>query len=81
MYIDKIINIHSKGEYPSCALSNFAEHEFCIDNVKCISMKGFLQSLKFKSVKKQKKACLLSDFERMCHYEKDYKNFLGFINC
>lgn len=54
------INIHSTGRYPSCALSNFAKHEFYIDNVKCSSMEGFLQSLKFKSVKKQKRACLLS---------------------
>lgn len=41
-------------------MSNFAKYEFYIDNVKCSSMEGFLQSLKFKSVKKQKKVCLLS---------------------
>lgn len=58
-----IIDIHSKGEYPSCALSNFADHEFYIDNVKCSSMEGFLQSLKFKSIKKQKQICLLSGKE------------------
>jgi hypothetical protein len=55
-----IIDIHSKGEYPSYALSNFAEYEFYIDDVKCLSMEGFLQSLKFKTVKKQKQVCLLS---------------------
>lgn len=59
----KTINIHSKGDYPSCALSNFAEHEFNIDNVPCSSMEGFLQSLKFKSIKKQKQICLLSGKE------------------
>ena len=58
-----IIDIHSKCEYPSCALSNFAAHEFYIDNVKCSSMEGFLQSLKFKSIKKQKQTCLLSGKE------------------
>lgn len=58
-----IIDVHSKGTYPSCALSNFAEHEFYIDNVKCSSMEGFLQSLKFKSIKKQKQTCLLSGKE------------------
>ena len=58
-----IIDIHSKGTYPSCALSNFADHEFYIDNVKCSSMEGFLQSLKFKSIKKQKRICLLSGKE------------------
>lgn len=63
MNTNKSIDIHSKGEYPSCALSNFAEHEFCIDNVKCSSMEGFLQSLKFRSIKKQKQVCLLSGKE------------------
>ena len=54
-----VIDIHSKGKYPSCALSNFAEHEFYIDNIKCSSMEDFLQSLKFKSIKKQQQVCLL----------------------
>ncbi len=58
-----IIDIHSKGKYPSCALSNFAEHKFYIDDVQCSSMEGFLQSLKFKSIKKQKQICLLSGKE------------------
>lgn len=58
-----VLDIHSKGEYPSCALSNFAEYEFFIDNIKCLSMEGFLQSLKFKNVKKQKQVCLLSGKE------------------
>lgn len=55
-----VLDIHSEGEYPLCALSNFAEHEFYIDNVKCSSMEGFLQSLKFKSIKKQQQMCLLT---------------------
>ena len=58
-----IIDIHSKGEYPSCELSNFAEHEFCIDGVKCSSMEGFLQSLKFRSIKKQNHVCSLAGKE------------------
>ena len=56
----EVIDIHSKGEYPSCALSNFAEYEFYIDGIKCLSMEGFLQSLKFRNAEKQKKVCLLS---------------------
>ena len=59
----QIIDIHSKGDYPSCALSNFTEHEFYIDNVKCSSMEGFLQSLKFRSINKQKQVCLLAGKE------------------
>ena len=57
------IDIHSEAEYPSYALSNFAEYEFYIYNVKCLSMEGFLQSLKFKSIKKQQQVCLLTGKE------------------
>lgn len=53
-FMNSIMDIHSKGEYPACDLSNFAEHEFYIDDVKCLSMEGFLQSLKFRSIKKAK---------------------------
>ncbi len=60
MNASNTIDIHSNDAYPSCALSNFAEHEFYIDKVKCSSMEGFLQSLKFKNIKKQKQVCLLS---------------------
>lgn len=55
-----VIDIHSKGKYPSCALSNFAEYEFYIEDINCSSMEGFLQSLKFKSIKKQQQVCLLT---------------------
>lgn len=54
-----MIDIYSKGEYPSNALSNFAAYDFEIDGVKCASMEGFLQSLKFRSVKKQHEICQL----------------------
>lgn len=54
-----MIDIYSKGEYPSDALSNFAAYEFEVDGVKCESMEGFLQSLKFRNVKKQREICLL----------------------
>ena len=64
--MNTVVDIHSKGEYPSCALSNFAEYEFFIDNVKCAGMEGFLQSLKFRSVRKQKQVCLLSGKEAKC---------------
>ncbi len=42
-----MIDIHSKGAYPSDALSNFAAYEFMVDGIPCASMEGFLQSLKF----------------------------------
>ena len=48
------------GKYPSNKLSNFAIHYFVFDGVKCASMEGFLQSLKFKSVEMQEYVCTLS---------------------
>lgn len=53
-----MIDIYSKAEYPSCELSNFAEHHFIYDSVRCNSIEGFLQSLKYKSIKKQAEVCL-----------------------
>lgn len=52
-----VINIYSKGEYPSCAFSNFAPHEFVFDGVYCSCMEAFLQSLKESDVKKQEELC------------------------
>ena len=54
-----MIDIHSKGKYPSDALSNFAAYEFMVDGIPCASMEGFLQSLKFMRISKQKQVCRL----------------------
>ena len=43
------MDIGSKSGYPAGALSNFSPHPFEIDGVKCNSMEGFLQGLKFES--------------------------------
>lgn len=51
------MNIISSGEYPSNELSNFAKHEFIIDNVNCYSMESFLQSLKCNDINEQKYVC------------------------
>ena len=40
------LNIHSKYPYPSCALSNFADHPFEFDGIPVRCMEGLLQSLK-----------------------------------
>ena len=53
------MDIGSGTGYPSSALSNFAPHVFYIDGIKCNSMEGFLQSLKFKDPEMQKAVCLL----------------------
>lgn len=48
------MDISSGAGYPASSLSNFAPHEFIIDDVKCASMEGFLQSLKFQNPDMQK---------------------------
>jgi len=53
------MDIGSGAGYPASALSNFAPHPFVIDGVKCYSMEGFLQSLKFKNPEMQVEVCKL----------------------
>jgi len=53
------MDIGSGNKYPSNSLSNFAPHPFEIDGIKCNSMEGFLQSLKFKSPEMQAEVCKL----------------------
>lgn len=52
-------DIGSKCDYPLNKLSNFACNPFVIDGVECMSMEGFLQSLKFKNPDMQKEICKL----------------------
>ena len=54
-----IMDISSKGDYPSGNLSNFAHHPFVFDGVECSSMEGLLQSLKFKDESAQRHVCTL----------------------
>jgi hypothetical protein len=58
-YGDNIMDIGSGKSYPSNSLSNFAPHPFEIDGIKCNSMEGFLQSLKFESKEMQEYVCTL----------------------
>jgi predicted NAD-dependent protein-ADP-ribosyltransferase YbiA (DUF1768 family) len=53
------MDIGSGNSYPSNALSNFAPHPFEIDGIKCNSMEGFLQSVKFESKEMQEYVCTL----------------------
>lgn len=53
------MNIGSKSEYPSNALSNFAPHRFYLDGVDCWSMEGLLQSFKFENIEEQVEICSL----------------------
>ena len=68
----KVIDIYSKGEYPSNVLSNFYNNSFVIDGISCASMEGFLQSLKVINTDRQRQICLLSGIEAKkapCWYE------------
>lgn len=56
---DYIVDVYSKGGYPSNVLSNFSPNPFIIDGVECNSMEGFLQSLKFKNPDMQVEICKL----------------------
>mgnify|MGYP000669273966 CR=1 FL=1 len=70
-----MIDIHSKGPYPADALSNFYPHSFIIDGVKCASMEGFLQSLKFGDVDEQVRVCALSGGDaKDAGLEQDWKS-------
>lgn len=57
------MNMYSPGEYQLNKLSNFAPNEFEIDGVKCGSMEGFLQSLKYRNISEQIAVCALSGEE------------------
>ena len=46
------MDIGSGTGYPSANLSNFSPHMFIVDGIKCNSMEGFLQSLKFQDPEK-----------------------------
>lgn len=54
------VDISSKSEFPINMLSNFANNPFVLDGVNIASMEGFLQSLKYKNVEKQKRICELT---------------------
>ena len=55
--LNKAIDIHSRGKYPSNVLSNFWGNTFTYDGVLCKSMEGFLQALKHRDVEKQRQVC------------------------
>lgn len=68
------MDVGSQNAYPSCSLSNFAAHEFVIDGVKCASMEGFLQSLKFANPDMQVHICsLIGIAAKRAGSEKDWK--------
>lgn len=55
--LNGVIDIKYKDAYPADVLSNLYPNSFIIDGVRCVSMESFLQSLKFRSEKKQIEIC------------------------
>lgn len=53
----KAVDIWSKSAYPADVLSNLCSNGFRFNGMVCGSMEGFLQSLKQKSVDKQRQIC------------------------
>ena len=56
----KALDIWSKSPYPANVLSNLCCNEFCFEEVPCGSMEGFLQSLKYQDVDKQRQVCSMN---------------------
>jgi predicted NAD-dependent protein-ADP-ribosyltransferase YbiA (DUF1768 family) len=56
------MDVGSNNPYPAGALSNFTANTFVVDGVKCGSMEGFLQGLKFKSKDMQAEICTYIGF-------------------
>lgn len=56
-WLELAIDIHSKGKWPSYALSNFYHNSFVLDGVSCRSMEGFLQGLKCSDTNEQIRIC------------------------
>jgi len=52
-----VIDIRYNADPPANYLSNFAYHKFVVDDVKCNSMEGFLQSLKIEDKETQMAMC------------------------
>ena len=59
----RAIDVWSKSPSPANMLSNLFPYAFEIDGVKCASMEGFLQALKYEDDETQKEICALSGKE------------------
>lgn len=57
VWLGKAVDIWSKNPYPADVLSNLCDNEFSFEEVKCVSMEGFLQSLKQKDTNEQHQIC------------------------
>lgn len=63
----------SKSASPANMLSNLYPHAFEMDGVKCASMEGFLQALKYEDDETQKDICALSGKETKDTSDSDWQ--------
>lgn len=59
----KVIDIHSKGPYPSNVLSNFYKKPFVFRGLQVNSIEGFIQGLRESDPEKQKEIFLMHGLE------------------
>lgn len=59
----QVVDIHSRGSWPSNELSNFTYHPFIMDNQEFASIEGFLQGLKIQDPIEQKRVFKLHGLE------------------
>lgn len=69
----KAINVWSKSPYPANVLSNLHPNAFVLDGIKCGSMEGFLQSLKYADAEEQRAVCALSGKEAKLKSTNEWK--------
>lgn len=62
-FIGRGLDIWSTGKYPCNVLSNLYGNAFEINGVKCASMEGFLQSLKYQDANRQREICSMKGKE------------------
>lgn len=53
----ELVDIHSGSPWPSRSLSNFAPWAFTLDGIRCSSIEGFLQGMKFEDPARQAEIC------------------------
>lgn len=72
--LGKAIDIWSKSPYPANVLSNLYANEFYYDGVRCGSMEGFLQSLKYLDKNRQQDICAMSGKEAKSMTNRDWQS-------
>lgn len=76
----QVVDIHSRGYWPSNELSNFAYHPFIMDNQEFASIEGFLQGLKIQDPTEQKRVFGLHGLEAKLAGPKLKNDTMWYLN-